>query len=38
MLAFNDVFWLSGFIYIALMGVIWLAHKRKRLTPGAVGH
>jgi MFS transporter, DHA2 family, multidrug resistance protein len=33
MLATNDVFWLSGWVFLSLIGVIWLAGGRSR--PGA---
>jgi DHA2 family multidrug resistance protein len=33
MLATNDVFWLSGWVFLVLIGVIWLAKTTER--PGA---
>ena len=34
MLATNDVFWLSGWVFLALVGVIWFARRPVRVTGG----
>jgi DHA2 family multidrug resistance protein len=34
MLATNDVFWLSGWVFLALIGVIWFARVPARIDGG----
>jgi DHA2 family multidrug resistance protein len=32
MLATNDVLWISGWVFVALIGVIWIARRPQRAT------
>lgn len=32
MLATNDLFWISGWVFVALIGVIWIARRPQRAT------
>ena len=34
LLAANDIFWISGWLFVLLIGVVWLAHKPAAASPG----